>query len=104
MTARAFNDNNADGVEFGGPSSHGQDAMLLVESLIHGLIAKSVIDVTEAIEIVNTAAEVKEEIALSLGDSAATLQKSLALLEAISSSLKYDLPQKFLSDQRPATG
>ncbi len=69
--------------------------MLLVESLIHGLIAKSVIDVPEALDIVNTAAEVKEDIAASLsrGQSAATLQKSLALLEAISSSLKCDLPQ-----------
>ena len=73
--------------------SHGQDAMLLVEGLIHCLIAKSVINTEEAIDIVNTAAEVKEEIAASLGDSAATMQKSLALLEAISSSLRYDLPQ-----------
>ena len=91
MTAETFNDINADGVEFRGPDSHGQAAMLLVESLIHGLIAKSVINTEEAVDIVNTAAEVKEEIAASLGDSAATMQKSLALLEAISASLKNDL-------------
>ena len=41
--------------------------MLLVESLIHGLIARSVISVAEAVEIVEVAAEVKTEIAEELG-------------------------------------
>lgn len=38
--------------------AHGQAALLLVESLVHGLIARSVISVTEAVEIVDVAAEV----------------------------------------------
>ena len=76
------------------PDAHGQAAMLLVESLIHGLIARSVISVAEAVEIVDVAAEVKADIGADLGDSPATLHKSLTMLEAISISLKHDLPRK----------
>ena len=75
------------------PDAHGQAAMLLVESLIHGLIARSVISAEEAIEIVGTAAEVKAEVAADLGDSPETMRGSLALLEAISRSLKGESPQ-----------
>lgn len=38
------------------PDAHGQAEMLLVESLIHGLIARSVISVADAVEIVEIAA------------------------------------------------
>lgn len=94
MTSDISNDNNAPlGTERRGPDPHGQAAMLLVESLIHGLIARSVISVVDAVEIVDTASEVKEEVAASLGDSPATLQKSLTLLGAISRSLRVDLPR-----------
>jgi uncharacterized protein YoaH (UPF0181 family) len=74
------------------PDAHGQAAMLLVESLIHGLIARSVISTGEAIEIVAVAAEVKAEVAAELGDSPATMRRSLALLDAISASLKLEAP------------
>lgn len=73
------------------PDAHGQAAMLLSESILHGLIARSVLTVPEAIEIVEVAAEVKEEIAAELGDSAATMNRSLALLGAIRLSLASDL-------------
>ncbi len=66
--------------------------MLLVESLIHGLIARNVIAVTDAVEIVDIAVEVKTDIAGDLGDSPANLRKSLGLLQAISTSLSRDLP------------
>ncbi|RST31295.1 hypothetical protein HMF7854_10950 [Sphingomonas ginkgonis] len=69
------------------PDPHGQAAMLLVESLIHGLIGQSVISVAQAIEIVEIAADVKEEIGADLGDTPDALQKSLNLLNAIRSSL-----------------
>ena len=94
MTSDISNDNNAQlAAAHRGPDAHGQAAMLLVESLIHGLIARSVINVVDAVEIVDTAAEVKEEVAASLGDSPATLRKSLTLLSAISRSLRVDLPR-----------
>lgn len=75
------------------PDPHGQAAMLLVESLLHGLIARSVISLSDAVDIVETAAEVKEEIAFELGDDAKTRQTSIALLELIRASLSNDLPR-----------
>ena len=72
------------------PDAHGQAALLLVESLIHDLVARAVISVDEAIEIVEVAAEVKAEVAADLGDSPATMRHSLALLEAIGRSLRGD--------------
>lgn len=75
------------------PDAHGQAAMLLVESLIHSLVARSVISVTDAVEIVETAAEVELEFAAEHGDAPAAMQKSLAMLKAISTSLKTDLPE-----------
>lgn len=90
------NDNDKAPVEalFRGPDSHGQAAMLLVESLIHGLIAHSVITLEEAIEIVEVASEVKKEVAADLGDSPATMRKSLSILSSISSSLKQDIQDR----------
>lgn len=96
MTSETSNDNHTASVRSGidGPDAHGQAAMLLVESLIHGLIARSVITVAEAVEIVGIAAEVKEDIAVSLGDSPATMRKSLTLLQAITDSLESDIPRE----------
>lgn len=76
------------------PDAHGQAAMLLVESLIHGLIAKSVISVGDALEMLEVAAEVKSEIGVALGDSPATLDRSLELLRSISESLATDVPDR----------
>lgn len=91
MSSDTSNDNsNADAVH--GPDAHGQASMLLVESLIHGLIARDVITVADAVEIVDVAAEVKADIAGDLGDSPANLRKSLGLLKAISVSLGRDIP------------
>lgn len=75
------------------PDAHGQAAMLLVESLIHGLVAKSVISVADAIDVVDTAADVKMDIGLDLGDSPPTLARSLNMLQAISQSLQIDVPE-----------
>jgi hypothetical protein len=76
------------------PDAHGQAAMLLVERLIHGLIARELISTEEAVEIVDMAAEVKAEVAAELGDSPGTLGRSLALLESISRSLRSDAPDQ----------
>ncbi len=72
------------------PDPHGQAAILLVESLIHGLIENSVITVPGAIEIVESAAEAKAEIGFDLGDSAETMDLSLEILAAIADSLRTD--------------
>lgn len=75
-----------------GPEPHGRAALLLVESLIHGLIAGSALTVEQAVEIVQTAAEVKQNIADDVGDTPET-RKSIDLLNSISTSLMHDLPR-----------
>ncbi len=75
------------------PDPHGHAAILLVESLIHGLIARKILTVTDAIEIVDTATEVSLDIAGDHGDGTEDLRKSVALLESISASLRQDLPR-----------
>jgi hypothetical protein len=72
------------------PDAHGQAAMLLVESLIFGLIERKVISVSDAVEIVEVAAEVKVDVAADLGDSPETLRSSLNMLGAIRESLQSD--------------
>ena len=91
MSSDGLNDNYTaqhDGRE---PDAHGQAALLLIESLLHNLIEKNIIDVADAVEIVGIATEVKLDTGRSLGDSPVTLQKSVALLRAISDSLKPDI-------------
>ena len=73
------------------PDSHGQAALLLVESLLHGMIARSLIRTEDAIEIVAIAAEVKEEVALSTDESPRVAERSLQLLGAIMASLEHDV-------------
>ena len=90
MSADTTNGNFHEGCA-NGPDAHGQAAMLLVESLVHGLIARRVLTVAEAVEIVDVAAEVKIDAAEGLGDLPANHRKSLHLLTAISSSLRWDL-------------
>ncbi|WP_404712253.1 hypothetical protein [Sphingomonas sp. MMS24-J13] len=92
--ADSVNDNDSARVGAGlpEPDAHGQAAMLLVESLIHGLVARSILSVEDAVEVVDVAAEVKADIAAELGDSPATMEKSLTLLQAISASLRRDAP------------
>lgn len=75
------------------PDPHGQAAMLLVESLVHGLIGRSVITVADAVEIIEVACEIKEEVAYETGESRPTMEKSLALLGALHASLSQDLPR-----------
>lgn len=74
------------------PDAHGQAAMLLAESLIHGLIERKVLSVSDAIEIIEVATEVKSEVGPDMGDSPENLQKSINLPQAISASLRQDIP------------
>lgn len=76
---------------FGGADAHGQAAILLVESLIHGLIARSVITVEDAIEVVTVAIDVKMEIGADFGDCRDSTDKSFALLAAIRESFSIDI-------------
>lgn len=94
IITNSYNDNNASTTPVTRQSGepHGRVAMLLAESLIHGLIARSVLSTADAIEIVGIAGEVVAETGAENGDTTETLAKSLAILKAISTSLSIDMP------------
>ncbi|GAA4023372.1 hypothetical protein GCM10022280_25120 [Sphingomonas swuensis] len=83
---------NADGSRPPNADAHGRAALLLVESLLHGLIARNVIAIADAVEIVAVAAEVAEESAHDRGADPESLAGPIVLLEAIGTSLAIDLP------------
>lgn len=76
------------------PDPHGQAAMLLVESLIHGLIERNVLSVAEAVEIIEVAEAIEIEIIDEQGQASSGATKSTQLLRAMSVSLKPDIPKK----------
>jgi hypothetical protein len=73
-----------------GPDAHGQAALLLSESILHGLVERSVIRMSDAIEIVEIAADVKTEMAFQEEEASSTIRKSLALLASIKLSLETE--------------
>lgn len=72
------------------PDAHGQAALLLTESLIHGLIERSILSTSEAIDIVESADSVQVEVAETADGHGAPMWRSHALLSAIAESLKID--------------
>lgn len=72
------------------PDPHGQAALLLVESLIHGLCENEILDPRQAIEIGKRAIEVQLEQAQSIDGDAAPMWRSHQLLTAITASLQID--------------
>ena len=70
-------------------TTQGAAALLLVESLIHGLIARSILSLQEAIDILDVAADVERELdTTGLGPPFGDFQ---SLLAPIASSLRCDL-------------
>ena len=92
MSSEFSNDNEAVPAVVPGVDAHGQTAMLLVESLIHGLIERKVLSVADAVEIVETAREVQIDGSVE-SDPRETTLRSITLLQAITSSLRGDLPE-----------
>lgn len=68
--------------------AHGQAALLLVESLIHGLCENETLDTTQAIDIAERAVEVQADQADAADGDAAPMWCSHQLLTAITASLK----------------
>lgn len=93
MPRDTFNDNEKTWEPIRSASLAGidEEAMLLVESLIHALIARSVITLEEAAETVDIAIEVREVIAAERSEAPAVLRNSVGRLTAISRSLHLDL-------------
>ncbi len=75
------------------PDAHGQAALLIVESLMHGLIEKGLLSVDEAIDIMQSATEVKEDVVDLRVESLDTARHSLQLIDTIASSLAIDRPK-----------
>ena len=71
--------------------AHGEAAILLVESLIHGLIARGGLSTAEAIEIIDDAAQVKADITAENGRPSDEPCYAVTLLRAISISLSHGL-------------
>ena len=70
--------------------SHGQAALLLVESLIHGLCENSTLSNDQAVEIAERAVDVQSDLAEAADGAGAPLWRSHALLSAILASLRID--------------
>jgi hypothetical protein len=75
----------------------GRAALLLVESLIHLLIARSIIRVEDALEIVSVAMDAQKELDADPRDPPAQLSAA-TLIEAIGASIAYDLPSSTIRD------
>jgi hypothetical protein len=71
--------------------AHGQAALVLVESLIHGLVERSVLTTVDAIEIIEGAKEVQADVAEAADGAGAKMWHSHGLLSAMSRSLQYDM-------------
>lgn len=91
MSDHSSNDNQSRPIGSRGTDAHGRAAMLLVETLIHVLIARSILTVADAVELVDDAVDVSRAIALEVGDHSQANDASVTLLMAISRSLRADL-------------
>ena len=72
------------------PDAHGQAALMLIESLLHALLEKRVLTNPEALQVLETACQLKVEIATDDGESKGRITESLELLKRISASLQTD--------------
>jgi hypothetical protein len=72
--------------------AEGQAALLLVESLIHGLIARSIITLEDALDIVDSARTVQVDVVDEVAgtDASAPMLRAHALLSDIERSLRMD--------------
>lgn len=72
------------------PDAHGYAALLLVESLIHGLSENSTLSNGEAVEIAERAVNVQHDQAEAADGAADPMWRSHALLSSIAASLRTD--------------
>jgi len=75
------------------PDAHGRAALLLVESLIHGLTARSVLSVGEAVSIMEIALDAQIAMSEDAGQPTPAMRKATALLTSLVASLRIDLTE-----------
>lgn len=73
------------------PDAHGRAALLLVESLIHGLVARSALTTEEALEITEIALNTQEELNQEPPGASVQMNQARSLLASIGASLASDL-------------
>lgn len=83
---------NGNGLLASSTDPHGQAALVLVESLIHGLVARSVLTTVDAVDILEGAKEVQADFADAADGAGAGMWRSHALITAMTASLRHDLP------------
>lgn len=71
--------------------SYGQAALLLVESLIHGLKERGALTVAEAVDVIETAADVQYDLADAADGAGSGLRHAASLLTAMATSLRGDM-------------
>ena len=74
------------------PDAHGFAALLLIESLIHELIARSALSRQAAVDLVAAAADVSADIAVDIILIPSIADRTRDLLNAIRATLEIDLP------------
>ena len=70
---------------------HGRAALLLVESLLHTLIERSVLKVEDALDIITVAVDANEELAADRGEHEDPTNQTTVVLLAILHSLSHDV-------------
>ena len=84
------NDSATRGTPLPSLDPHGYAALLLVESLIHGLCEKELLSAGDAVEIAERARQVQFEQAEAADGAGAPMWRSHHLLSAIAASLRID--------------
>lgn len=89
-------DDGSSGISACGPekfdqSAYAEAALILTESLIHGLCEMTVLSTKDAVDIVDRAVSVQLERSAENGDLDPSRNQSHTLLDRISNSLKVDL-------------
>ncbi|WP_375428919.1 hypothetical protein [uncultured Sphingomonas sp.] len=70
---------------------YGQAALLLAESLIHGLKERGVLTVADAVDIIETSADVQYDLADAADGAGSGLRQAASLLTAMAVSLRNDV-------------
>ena len=75
----------------GEPDAHGQAALILAEATLHALVDMKTMTTQQALDVVQSAEEIKTEVAAMSGESDTRMHESLELLRRIGISLDKDI-------------
>lgn len=75
----------------GEPDAHGQAALILAEATLHALVDMKTMTTQQALDVVQSAEEIKTEVAAMSGESDTRMHESLELLRRIGISLDRDI-------------